>query len=54
MDEIPKSCDHIHECGHLCRGSAGEKVHLPCLEEECIEVYNQKHANNRQLQLLDG
>lgn len=34
---MQKSCDKMHPCGHPCKGTAGEKRCLPCLEAECIE-----------------
>ena len=30
--------NHQHECGHRCNGVEGESIHLPCLEQECIEA----------------
>jgi len=29
------SCGHTLECGHLCRGIAGEQVHPRCLHPDC-------------------
>ena len=37
FNHMQKSCDKMHGCGHPCKGTAGERVCLPCLEPECIE-----------------
>lgn len=34
---MQKSCNKVLQCGHPCRGCAGELKCLPCLEPECIE-----------------
>lgn len=53
VDEIKNCCDKIHPCGHVCKGAKDEKVCLPCLEEECIDKYNEFQKNPK-LQLLAG
>lgn len=37
---VPKSCNKILGCGHLCRGFFNEQNCLPCLEPECIDRLN--------------
>ena len=37
FDLMQKSCDKMLPCGHPCKGVAGEKKCLPCLEQECID-----------------
>ena len=36
-DENPfQFCDKVKDCGHNCKGVAGESECLPCLKTECI------------------
>lgn len=37
QEELKGACAKILDCGHSCRGIAGEKQCMPCLAEGCCE-----------------
>ncbi|CAI2362857.1 unnamed protein product [Moneuplotes crassus] len=37
IDQINACCDKIHDCGHPCKGFAGEEDCLSCLHPDCVE-----------------
>lgn len=44
------SCDKMHPCNHPCKGFAGEKECMPCLNEECIQKFNMCHPQKAMLE----
>jgi len=44
IELMNRSCDKMHECGHHCCGFKGEENCLPCLQEDCIEKFNETAA----------
>lgn len=37
IELMTKSCNKVHECGHICRGFAKEEECMPCLDSECVK-----------------
>lgn len=37
QESSKSACSRMHPCGHPCRGFAGEKNCIPCLDEKCCE-----------------
>lgn len=37
VELMTKSCNKVHECGHICRGFDNEEKCLPCLDPECAK-----------------
>jgi len=46
-------CRYKHKCGHACLGLKNEDKHVPCLEPDCIEAYNNSKAGKK-AKIYDG